>query len=588
MDERLPRKLAAILYADVAGYSQLTGDDEDATHRKLSESLDLITQTIEANRGKVMHFAGDAVLAMFNAVIDACYSASLIQDQLLTLNAELPEGRKLEFRIGVNLGDVIEDRGDIYGDGVNVAARLESIGDPGGICISASVYDQIKGKLDLRFEDMGERELKNIAGKTRSYRIIRKSSGVTDRGLASSVGEPFDVPAKPSIALLPFQNMSDDPQQEHFADGLSEDIITMLSRIPDLVVIARNSSFIYKGRAVDVREVGRNLRVGYVLEGSVRKLGQHVRITAQLIDTQNGDHIWAERYDRDHGDTFQIQDEITREIVVALSVKLTYGEEFRVWSEYTSKYETWELFQRGMAEQLKFTQEAHSRALGIARQLRKLEPTFVYSKIFLGWVLQSGARYGFIANAEAAAGEAEKLAREVLAEEEDNGDAHALLGYILANQARLAEAIVHGERALELGPGVATNHATLAISLLYQGEHAACLSRMKKAIRLTHYAPDWFLAVLGDAYRSSGEFDDARRVFEQLAARMPGSLMALIRLASVYGDLGESERARRVVNELLAINPDFSVGEYMKGMPLRLDTDRASLSNALLMAGVPE
>ena len=587
MDERLPRKLAAILYADVVDYSQLSGDDEDATHRKLSEFLDLITHTIESSRGKVIHYAGDAVLAMFNAVVDACHSASVIQDKLQVLNSDLPPGRRLQFRIGINLGDVIEDRGDIYGDGVNVAARLESIADPGGICISASVYDQIKGKMGLRFEDMGECELKNIAEKIRSYRVIRNAKEILAEGEKNTTAEPFEIPGKPSIALLPFQNLSADPEQEHFADGLSEDIITLLSRIPDLVVIARNSSFIYKGRAVDVREVGRNLEVGYVLEGSVRKSGQRMRITAQLVDTLTGDHIWAERYDRSYQDSFQIQDEITREIVIALSVKLTYGEEFRVWSEFATNFETWELFQRGIAEQLKFTQEGHNQALRIARQLRELEPTLMYSKVFLGWVLQSGARYGFMSDGQAASEEAEMLAREVLAEDENSGDAYALLGYVKANQLRLEEAISYGEQSLRLGPGVAINHAALAISLFYAGKHAACVARMKKAIRLTNYAPDWFLALLGDAYRGAGELENARGVFEHLAARMPGSLMALIRLASVYGDLGESRRARQIVGEILAINPNFSVREYLKTLPL-IDADREKLSRALLNAGVPE
>jgi len=586
MDERLPRKLAAILYADVAGYSQLTGEDEDATHRKLSESLDNVTQIVESNGGRVMHFAGDAVLAMFQAVGDACYGAVAIQDRLLALNAELPERRKLRFRIGVNLGDVIEDRGDIYGDGVNVAARLESIAEPGGICISASVYEQVKGKFDLVFEDLGERSLKNIAGKTRVYRVVRESGDTS--AMDTSAAEPFDMPDKPAIAVLPFQNMSDDHRQEYFADGIAEDIITVLSRIPDLVVIARNSSFIYKGQAVDVREVGRNLGVGYVLEGSVRKAEDRIRITAQLIDARTGDHIWADRFDRNDEDSFLIQDEITREVVVALSVKLTYGEEFRVWSQYASNYATWELFQRGMAEQLKFTMEGHAQALRIARQLCEQEPELVYSRIFLGWVLQSGARYGFVANASGASLEAERLVREVLAEDGDNADAHSLLGYVLANQGRLEDAVSHGERSTALAPGVATNHATLAISLFYQGDHTACLSRMKHAIRLTHYAPDWFLAVLGDAYRCSGEPENARVVFEHLAARMPGSMMPLVRLAAVYGDLGESGRARQAVEEMLTINPHFSVRAYTQALPLKLEADRQNLTRALLKAGLPE
>ena len=273
MDERLPRKLVAILYADVANYSRLTGVNEDTTHRALSEYLDLISETINTYHGEVMHYAGDAVLAKFEAVIDAVSSATEIQEQLLTRNANLPDEQKVQFRIGVNLGDVIEDRGDIYGDGVNIAARLESAADPGGVCVSASVFEQIKGKLDFQFEDMGEQEFKNIAEKIRSYRVIPTPAQLSPDTFEALVGEGLGLPDKPSIAVLPFQNMSGDPEQEYFADGMSEDIITALARVPDLVVISRNSTFVYKGRAVDVRQVGRELGVGHVLEGSIRKSG---------------------------------------------------------------------------------------------------------------------------------------------------------------------------------------------------------------------------------------------------------------------------------------------------------------------------
>ena len=300
--ERLPRKLAAILYADVAEYSRLTGEDEDATHRRLSEYLDLISSTVDEHHGRVMHYAGDAVLAMFEAVIDALSGAVAIQNELQLRNQELPDDRKVQFRIGVNLGDVIEDREDIYGDGVNVAARLESLADPGGVCISESVRTTVGKRIDLNFEFMGEQEVKNIAEPVRAYRLVPHEAD-TNHATRSSSRKP-ELPDKPSIAVLPFTNMSGDPEQEYFSDGITEDIITELSRFPALFVIARHSSFVFKGQTIDLKEVGGRLGVRYLVEGSVRKAGDRVRITAQLIDATTGDHIWAERYDRGIEDIF--------------------------------------------------------------------------------------------------------------------------------------------------------------------------------------------------------------------------------------------------------------------------------------------
>lgn len=593
MNDRLPRKLAAILYADVAGYSRLTGDDEDATHKTLREYLDLIAQIIETHRGIVMHYAGDAVLAMFGAVVDAVTSATEIQEQLLMLNSALPEQRRVQFRIGVNLGDIIEDRGDIYGDGVNVAARLESIADPGGICVSSSVFEQVTGKLNLRFEDMGDQKLKNIAASIRAFRVNVKPSQTEDvqpirETFERLTGEKLELPSKPSIAVLPFQNMSGDPEQEYFADGMSEDIITSLSRISDLAVIARNSTFVYKGHAVDVREVGRELGVGFVLEGSIRKSDGRLRITAQLVDTQNGDHVWAEHYDRSIEDIFAVQDEITREIVVALSVEIGYGNEFRVWSEYTPSIESWQLFQRGLNEQYKFTKEGNDEAQRICRQIIEINPEFYVSKVLFSWVLQAAARYGFTSDPMAAAVEAESLAREVLSKDEKNGDAHAVLGYILTNQLKHEDGIAHGQLGVEYGPSVATNHAALGLSLSYAGEHTASITRMKKALRLSPYPPSWFWAFLGDGYRGIGELERACSIYEHLAARMPGSILSLTRLAAIYNELGKLNEARLAADDLMSNSPTFSVRGFTNAMPFKLESDRESLAASLLKAGLPE
>lgn len=318
--EPLERKLAAILYADVAGYSRLTGEDEDATHRTLSEYLDFITRIIEDHRGRVMHYAGDAVLAKFDAVVNALSSAVAIQKELETRNQALPDNRRVPFRIGVNLGDVIEDRGDIYGDGVNVAARLESLADPGGICISESVRTAVGKKLDLDYEDMGAQEVKNIEEPVRAYRV---AMGQREALQASALDQPNpELPDKPSIAVLPFTNVSRDPDQDYFSDGITEDIITELSRLPELFVAARNRSFAFKGQSVDIIEVGAKLGVRFVVEGSVRKAGKRVRVTAQLVDAATGNHIWMERYDRELEDVFAVQDDLCRSIVSTLAGRL--------------------------------------------------------------------------------------------------------------------------------------------------------------------------------------------------------------------------------------------------------------------------
>jgi adenylate cyclase len=324
MDKKLDRKLAAILYADVAGYSRLTGDDEEGTHHRLSHCLDLITETINNHDGNVVHYAGDAVLADFSTVSNALACAVEIQQQLRKQNADLPEDRRVEFRIGLNLGEVIMDRGDIYGDGVNVAARLESLAEPGGICISESVRTAIGKKLDLGYESMGEQQVKNITEPVRAYRVLMEPR--EEQKVISPEKSALELPDKPSIAVLPFDNMSGDPEQEYFSDGITEDIITELSRFSSLFVIARNSSFAFKGQSIDVKSIARELGVRYMLEGSVRRAGNRVRINAQLLDTEMATHIWAERYNGSTDDIFELQDEITRNIVGSITPQIEIAE----------------------------------------------------------------------------------------------------------------------------------------------------------------------------------------------------------------------------------------------------------------------
>ena len=346
MNEKwLPRKLSAILCADVVGYSRLASEDEEGTHRRLRENLDLISNEVFQHQGKVINFAGDAVLADFGTVIDALSCAIRVQNMFDTHNADLPDDRKILFRIGINLGEVITDRDNIYGDGVNVAARLEGLAEPGGVCISDAARSAVGSKLPLEYEFMGEQSVKNLKTPIRAYQVRFRSQASAE---TVATGNPqLELPDKPSIAVLSFTNMSGDPEQEYFADGISEDIITDLSKITSLFVIARNSSFAYKGKSVDIPTIARELGVQFVLEGSVRRGGDRVRINAQLIDAQTGGHLWAERYDRDLTDIFAVQDEVTASIVQALSVTLRKEEERLIGFKVTDDFTAYDYVLRG-------------------------------------------------------------------------------------------------------------------------------------------------------------------------------------------------------------------------------------------------
>ncbi len=585
MDERLPRKLVAILYADVANYSRLTGVNEDTTHRALSEYLDLISETINTYHGEVMHYAGDAVLAKFEAVIDAVSSATEIQEQLLTRNANLPEEQKVQFRIGVNLGDVIEDRGDIYGDGVNIAARLESAADPGGVCVSASVFEQIRGKLDFQFEDMGEQEFKNIAEKIRSYRVIPTPAQLSPDTFETLVGERLGLPDKPSIAVLPFQNMSGDPEQEYFADGMSEDIITALTRVPDLVVISRNSTFVYKGRAVDVRQVGRELGVGHVLEGSIRKSGDRLRITAQLVSTENGDHVWAKRYDRKVDDIFAIQDEITHDIVVELQGKLVIGDYSRTAASGTNNIEAWELVTRAnplVESLLREDLMLAKKLLGRALELDKNYPT-AWTK--LGWLYRKESIWNWSSDPEKSMQMALEAAQNALSADADHPFVYSLLGSIYKVRGDANRAISSCEKAVELAPGDSGALATLANVLMDSGRIKEGVKKMQQAIRLSPFPPPWFLMVLGIGLHLNGDNEAAFLALERSAKRMPGSNFPLLWLASTLVEMGKLDEARAFFREALDMEPSFNAVNWANSF--KSDSHKRLKAN-LLAVGLSE
>ena len=612
-DQPIKRKLAAIFYADVAGYSRLTGLDEEGTHRRLSEYLDVISSTIDEKGGRVVHYAGDAVLADFGTVVAAVTCAVDIQRDLTARNEMLPEDRRVEFRIGINLGDVMVDRNDIYGDGVNVAARLEGLADVGGVCISGAVHDQVRNRLDVAFEPMGRQQVKNIAEPVSAFRVVldgtaRKparhgpkrftkgrialvlaaavavvAAGIVawnarDRGAAKEALQAeseFAIPQKPSIAVLPFDNLSDDPAQGYFADGISEDIITSLSQVSNLFVIARNSSFTYKGRAVKIQTVARELGVRYVLEGSVQKSGGRIRVNAQLIDGANGHHLWADRFDRDLKDLFDVQDEITREICTELAVNLTEGEQFRVWSKSSRNVEAWEYLWRGVEQFHHFEKDSNARAREYLKKAIEVDYGYALAYGMLAWSHWLDAQFKWTEHPQISFERAEELAIRAMALDDTLPDNYALMGAIHLFKRQYAEAIAAGEKAVSLNPNHATNTALLAMTQLNAGNFDAAIFGFKKARRLSPYHADWFLEAQGWAYLWAGRSEEAIQTFEEYLQRKnqltPGHNVHL-GMALAFADLGREDDARKAVGRELALDPQLTLSGF-RGMTLFHDKE---------------
>ena len=396
VEDRVDRRLAAIFAGDIAGYSRLMGVDEEGTLRLLkAHRKELVDPKITEHRGRIVKTTGDGMLVEFVSVVDAVRCAVDIQRGMRERNSGIPAEKRIQFRIGINVGDIIIDGDDIYGDGVNVAARLEGLAEPGGVCVSDDAQRQIRGKVDTNLEDMGPQNLKNIAEPMRAWRLRMNTGG----SAAAPIGRPVEstqappLPDQPSIAVLPFQNMSGDPEQEYFADGIAEDVLTILSKIQQLVVIARNSSFVFKGQARDIREIGQILGVRHVLEGSVRKAGNRVRLTAQLIDSLNGSHVWADRFEGDLDDVFALQDRITQDIVAALEVRLTFGEQARVWRARSGSPLVYEHYLKARTLYLNFAKHTHAQARSEFERALAINPAYAPALSLLGFTLTDQVRF---------------------------------------------------------------------------------------------------------------------------------------------------------------------------------------------------
>ena len=518
VEQRVQRRLAAILAADVAGYSRLMGLDEEGTLGALmAHRRELIDAKIAEHSGRIVKTTGDGVLVEFASVVDAVRCAIDLQRGLAERNATVPADRRLNFRIGINLGDVMVDDGDIFGDGVNIAARLEAIAEPGGINLSGSAYDQVKGKVPSAFEDLGLQQVKNIAEPVRVYRVARGPAGSEPAAAAATSAE------RPSIAVLPFENMSGDAEQEYFADGISEDLITDLSKVSGLMVIARNSTFAYKGRAVDLRNVARELGVRHVLEGSVRKAGARVRITAQLIDGRSGAHLWAERYDRDFLDVFAIQDEVTRAIVDALKVHLTPDESARVGRRGTTDLDAYDFYVRGRQQLQRYTAESVAEARELFQQAIALDPDFGAAHAGIAITYKNDLLNQRSPDRAAAQKLFDDHAAKAVALDPDEPMIHWARAADFISRRQNAEAVREVRAWLRVEPSSDLAHGMLAQSLLYADAPAEAVREIEYAMRLNPSFPDLYLHVLGHALLLTRDYDAAEDAFRRRIRRNPAT-----------------------------------------------------------------
>jgi adenylate cyclase len=589
---RVERRLAAIVAADIAGYSRLMGLDEVGTARALREHRAVSDALVAKHGGRIVKTTGDGVLLEFPSVVDAVECAVAVQAVMAERNEGVPQDLRMLYRIGINLGDVLIEGDDILGDGVNVAARLEGIAEPGGISVSASAYDQVRSKIAVEFADLGEQRLKNIDRPVRVYAAKLSDHSGKGAPVVSTSGpdtnKPLPLSDKPSIAVLPFQNMSGDPEQEYFVDGIAEDVLTTLSKIQELMVIARNSSFAFKGQIRDVREIGRVLGARYVLEGSVRKAGNRVRLTAQLIDTTDGSHRWADRFDGGLDDVFDLQDRITQDIVAALEVQLTGNEQARVWRKRSGSPLVYEHFLKGRTLYEKFARHTHAQAKVQFERALEINPVFAPVLYMLGLTLTDQARFGWEQDRAATYEAALDCATRALAADPSCGQAYLVIGYVRTFQRRHDEAVVAGEKAIAVSPSGADVYHMAGMYHGYAGDFRKAALYEEQAQRLSPLVI--FVSMVDEARARFhlGDFIAARDISLRVLKEKPRWLTAHSTLVAALWNLGKEEEARIFAKELLARNPDFSVVRWAHSLPYRHQEHLDALIKPLQLAGLPE
>ena len=583
--EHLVRRLTAIFAADVAGYSRLTGMDEEGTHVRLKEHLRvLIDPKVAAHRGHIVKNTGDGFLAEFNSVVDALRCAVDVQRGMAERNSDVPPNNRIEFRIGINVGDIIEDNGDIFGDDVNVAARLEAIAEPGGICISDDAHRQVRDKLDIVFDDVGEQNLKNIERPVRVFRVM-------DRVEAARQRPTLALPNKPSIAVLPFQNLSADPDQEYFADGVVEDITMALSLFRWLFVIARNSSFTYKGRAVDVKQIGRELGVRYVLEGSVRKAGNRIRIAGQLIDAETGAHLWADRFDGVLEDMFDLQDHVTSSVVGAIAPKLQREEIKRARRKPTENLDAYDYYLRGLASARRWTKDANAEALQLFCKAIDLDPGLACAYGMAAWCCVRRKALGWMNERVQESAEAVRMARKAVHLGGDDPVALCMGGYALAFVAQeFDDAAAFMDRGLAVNPNTAQAWTLSAWLRIWRGEPDLALDHVAHAMRLSPLDPNMFGMHGGMAYAHflAGRYDMASSCAEKAMRDNPTFLLAICISAASNALAGRLEPAQRAMARALECDPNLHASTLRDLAPFRRAEDFATFANGLRKAGLPE
>jgi adenylate cyclase len=630
--QEVKRKLAAILSADVKGYSRLMGEDEVGTIQTLNAYKEVMTGLIQHHHGRVVDAPGDNVLAEFASVVDAVECAVEIQKGLKTRNAELPENRRMEFRIGINLGDVIEDGEQILGDGVNIAARLESLSEAGGICISGTAFDHVKNKLNLGYKYLGEQTVKNILEPVRVYQVIMEPEAVgkvigekkakprqwqktaliflailivvaaafgiwrlylhpapQSVEVASKEKMAFPLPDVPSIAVLPFVNMSGDPKQEFLCDGISEEIITALSKVRHLFVISRQSTFFYKGKPVKVKQVSEELGVRYVLEGSVQRSGDRIRITAQLIDALTGHHIWAERYNRDITDLFALQDEITMKILTAVRVKLTEGEQVSSLEKYFKGKQGLDCYLKIM-EGHKYFQGHNIEDTRVARRIAEeaiaMCPENPMAYVSLGFVYLMEYWLGIGKSPQETLEKGIEMAQKTIAMNDSLSGGHGLLSTFYTLKREHEKSIAEGEPAVALDPGGAGANLLYGMSLNYGGRSEEAIPVLQKAIRLNPLGETNNFLHLGHAYRVTEHFEEAVSAYKKAIKREPNNFFAHLNLAATYSMMGREKEARFEAEEIRRLNPKFSVDQYAKVSPYKDRTETDKIIDGLRKAGL--
>jgi adenylate cyclase len=628
-DEGFKRKLAAILSADVEGYSRLMDDEEEATVRTLTSYRTAIADLVQQFRGRVVDTPGDNILADFISVVDAVNCAVEIQRELAERNAELPYNRKMAFRIGINLGDVIEEEGRIYGDGVNIAARVEGMAEAGGICISGRAYDQVANKLGLEYENLGEHQAKNISTPIRVYRVLSYPGAAAHRviqakkvvrhkwriiAIALSVililaiaaaaiwenyfhlphvemvateDKVFNLPKGPKVAVLPFDNMSGDPEQDYLSDGLTENIITGLSGYPKLFVIARHSSFSYKSKSVNVQQIAKELGVRYVIEGSVQKTENRLRITVQLIDAVAGHHMWAEKYDRDLNDIFEMQDEITIQVIRALAVELTEGDQFRTRLKRPGNIEAFIKLLKADELYRQSNKEDNVHARQLIKESIQLDPQQPESYLIMALTYLDDIWYGSESPLFSFAQASNNL-KKAMALDNNNSDAYIVLSYLLIMKKDHEEAIAAAKQAITLNPSAADAYFGLGIAFFFSSKPKEALDYLKKAIRLNPMPPSDYYLILGHCYRSLERFAEALEVYKKAVEIAPGNIYAHLGLAVLYIFMGRDHEARAAASQVLSIDPDFSSNAVRKASPHKDRDGEESYYEAARKAGLPD